>query len=181
MRITIDTKQDTQDEIRKVIEILSAITQSGNAPSGNEPKPVTGEGIFGMFSDSRENSGLESATSGSKVVDSKGPSMEAMITGSGKEDATESRVINAVKETPVDPYSETGEVKVVLNERGAGEEKGEVKVAVSESREQEASSLSGSGEVSGIQSENKVESVHTPEPKVVDSVTRDNDTKIIPY
>ena len=72
MKITIDTKEDSHDEIRKIISMLnsllqaeafgseesfgeSAVDTSGSGES--EPKPIVGEGIFGMFSDNKEETG----------------------------------------------------------------------------------------------------------------------------
>ena len=182
MRITIDTKEDTQDEIRKVMEILSAVTRSGagTASGGIEPQPVTGEGIFGMFSDKSESSDRDGIATESMVTDSgKEVTAESIIADSGKEASTGSMVIDAEKETMAATPNEE-DAGVVLKEKAAGEETGEAKVALTESREENAASLQA-GEVSGVRSENKVESVHTPEPEIVENVSRDNDTRIIPY
>lgn len=180
MRITIDTKEDTQDEIRKVIEILSAITQSGNVSGESEPQPVVGEGIFGMFSNNPESPGGDRAA-GSTVAESGGETAaDGVITDYGKKSVEASTVPDSAETAPAAGDKETEGVRVVLNERKAGEETGEAKVVVSESREETA--VVESGEVSGVSSENRVESVDTPEPSVVENVKRDdNDAKIIPY
>ena len=56
MKITIDTKEDTHEEIKRVIDILSSMVSlsvAGQQPS-QESQPVLNEGIFGMFSDNKE-------------------------------------------------------------------------------------------------------------------------------
>ena len=53
MKITIDTKEDTHEEIKKVIDILTSMVGSLPSNQDSESEPVVGEGIFGMFSDNK--------------------------------------------------------------------------------------------------------------------------------
>ncbi|MBS3136362.1 hypothetical protein J4401_05365 [Candidatus Woesearchaeota archaeon] len=53
MKITIDTKEDSHDEIRKVISLLThLIGNSGNSEVINESKP---SGFVDMFSDNKQS------------------------------------------------------------------------------------------------------------------------------
>jgi len=65
MKITIDTKEDSHDEIKKIVNMLNSLIEANIAESGelsgglsSEPSsdspPIVGEGIFGMFSDNNE-------------------------------------------------------------------------------------------------------------------------------
>ena len=81
MKITIDTKEDSHDEIRKIITMLNSLVEAeafmseessvaeSSSPS-SDPKPIIGEGIFGMFSDNKEEEGHAAepeTTAGSEV------------------------------------------------------------------------------------------------------------------
>ncbi|MBI2663942.1 hypothetical protein HYX10_01215 [Candidatus Woesearchaeota archaeon] len=64
MKITIDTKEDSHDEIRNIINMLSSLIGASrsiaedNVNAGesenSEPEPLIGEGIFGMFTNNRQ-------------------------------------------------------------------------------------------------------------------------------
>ncbi len=58
MKITIDTKEDSRHELRKVAEMLNSILEADIvAPNeSSNPEPIVGEGIFGMFSNNSEES-----------------------------------------------------------------------------------------------------------------------------
>jgi len=45
MIITINTKEDSKEEIKKVIEMLMALVKEGSS----EFNPVVNEGVFGLF------------------------------------------------------------------------------------------------------------------------------------
>lgn len=66
VKITIDTKEDSRHEIKKVVDMLNAIieaeTVSGGAAGSQEL--VVGEGIFGMFSSNSEESAPAAQPSG---------------------------------------------------------------------------------------------------------------------
>ena len=48
MIITINTKEDSKDELRKIISMLNAlVNEQGTAPS--DFTPVVGQGMFGLF------------------------------------------------------------------------------------------------------------------------------------
>lgn len=50
MKISIDTKEDSPEEIRKLIRMLLALV--GDSSSyGEKTPPATGEGLFDMFGD----------------------------------------------------------------------------------------------------------------------------------
>ena len=52
MKITIDTKEDSPEEIRKLIRMLSAlIGDYGSDYGGQHSPPASGEGLFDMFGD----------------------------------------------------------------------------------------------------------------------------------
>ena len=52
MKITIDTKEDSPEEIRKLIRMLSAlIGDSGGSYGEQRSPPASGEGLFDMFGD----------------------------------------------------------------------------------------------------------------------------------
>ena len=73
MKITIDTKEDSHEEIKKIINMLNSLIQAEVLTSdalisdessavetsnmSSDPKPIVGEGIFGMFSDNKEETG----------------------------------------------------------------------------------------------------------------------------
>ena len=50
MKITIDTKEDSPEEIRKLIRMLSALVGDSSGYDEKAP-PSTGEGLFDMFGD----------------------------------------------------------------------------------------------------------------------------------
>ena len=50
MKITIDTKEDSPEEIRKLIRMLSAMIGDSDYGSQRAP-PASGEGLFNMFGD----------------------------------------------------------------------------------------------------------------------------------
>lgn len=47
MKITIDTKEDSPEEIRKLIRMLLALI--GESGYGEKTPPASGEGLFDMF------------------------------------------------------------------------------------------------------------------------------------
>jgi len=55
MKITIDTKEDSHQEIRKIIKMLSSLvseesfTNQGNIFEDPSPEVKTGQNMFGMF------------------------------------------------------------------------------------------------------------------------------------
>ena len=49
MIITINTKEDSRDEIKKVIQMLMKLIEDNS--SSSEFTPVVGEGIFNIFGD----------------------------------------------------------------------------------------------------------------------------------
>ncbi len=55
MKITIDTKEDSHDEIQKVIRLLQHLVEAGeNAPSSVIPQENNTRDLFGLFSDDNE-------------------------------------------------------------------------------------------------------------------------------
>ncbi len=66
MKITIDTKEDSRHELRKVIDMLNSILEAEAAAPGtpSSAEPVVGEGIFGMFSGNSEETAPSSQPSG---------------------------------------------------------------------------------------------------------------------
>ena len=50
MKITIDTKEDSTEEIRKLIRMLLALVGESDFGSQRAP-PASGEGLFNMFGD----------------------------------------------------------------------------------------------------------------------------------
>lgn len=50
MKITIDTKEDSPEEIRKLIRMLLALVGESSG-YGERTPPATGEGLFDMFGD----------------------------------------------------------------------------------------------------------------------------------
>ncbi|MBI2137781.1 hypothetical protein HYU12_04660 [Candidatus Woesearchaeota archaeon] len=48
MKITIDTKEDSNEEIKKLIALLTSLMEQGSMQAA-EPQPIVGEGIFSMF------------------------------------------------------------------------------------------------------------------------------------
>ncbi|MBI2550598.1 hypothetical protein HYV83_05490 [Candidatus Woesearchaeota archaeon] len=50
MKITIDTKEDSPEEIRKLIKMLLALIGESSG-YGEKSAPATGEGLFDMFGD----------------------------------------------------------------------------------------------------------------------------------
>ena len=50
MKITIDTKEESPEEIRKLIRMLSAMIGDSDYGSQRAP-PASGEGLFNMFGD----------------------------------------------------------------------------------------------------------------------------------
>lgn len=58
MRITIDTKNDTKEEIKKTIEFLKTLIDAQSYQSSFEPAPETGSAFGAMFgSDNPETLG----------------------------------------------------------------------------------------------------------------------------
>ena len=51
MIITINTKEDSREEIKKVIQILMRMIEE-NSLSNSEFSPVTSDGMFNIFGDS---------------------------------------------------------------------------------------------------------------------------------
>ncbi len=49
MKITIDTKEDSPDEIRKLIRMLLALAGDSSDYSSQRAPPSSGEGLFDMF------------------------------------------------------------------------------------------------------------------------------------
>lgn len=49
MKISIDTKEDSPEEIRKLIRMLSALV--GDPVDSQHSPPASGEGLFDMFGD----------------------------------------------------------------------------------------------------------------------------------
>ncbi|MBI3036665.1 hypothetical protein HYY73_02825 [Candidatus Woesearchaeota archaeon] len=50
MKISIDTKEDSPEEIRKLIRMLLALVGESSS-YGERTPPATGEGLFDMFGD----------------------------------------------------------------------------------------------------------------------------------
>lgn len=50
MKISIDTKEDSPEEIRKLIRMLLALVDDSSG-YGERTPPATGEGLFDMFGD----------------------------------------------------------------------------------------------------------------------------------
>ena len=50
MKISIDTKEDSPDEIRKLIRMLLALVGDSSG-YGEKAPPASGEGLFNMFGD----------------------------------------------------------------------------------------------------------------------------------
>ena len=51
MKISIDTKEDSPEEIRKLIRMLLALVGDSPDYSSQRSPPATGEGLFDMFGD----------------------------------------------------------------------------------------------------------------------------------
>ena len=51
MKISIDTKEDSPDEIRKLIRMLLALVGDSSDYSSQKAPPASGEGLFDMFGD----------------------------------------------------------------------------------------------------------------------------------
>ena len=51
MKISIDTKEDSPEEIRKLIRMLLALVGDSSDYSSQRTPPATGEGLFDMFGD----------------------------------------------------------------------------------------------------------------------------------
>ena len=51
MKISIDTKEDSPEEIRKLIRMLLALVGDSSDYSSQRAPPATGEGLFDMFGD----------------------------------------------------------------------------------------------------------------------------------
>ena len=51
MKITIDTKEDSPEEIRKLIRMLAAMIGEGASDYGQRSEPAATEGLFDMFGD----------------------------------------------------------------------------------------------------------------------------------
>jgi hypothetical protein len=49
MIITINTKEDSRDEIKKVINMLQNLLSESAVSNSTGDMPVPGEGIFGLF------------------------------------------------------------------------------------------------------------------------------------
>ncbi len=66
MKITIDTKVDSRHEIKKVVDMLTAIIEAEAVSGGaaGSAEPIVGEGIFGMFSSNSEESAPATQPSG---------------------------------------------------------------------------------------------------------------------
>ena len=146
MKITIDTKEDTAEEIEKAIRILSAAI-SRTRYGFTEPQLADSGGLPGSNDSEIQN--------GSVDTDLLDPSVEKMAESPGQEGK---------------------EVEAILNGSETGEEGSEATF-----KESQNPVSVESDEVSGVLAENKVESVITPEPTVVEDVKRDKDTKVIPY
>lgn len=64
MKITIDTKEDSHEEIKTAIQMLSSVVGANGAEFSNmpthaqneQPQPLLNEGIFGMFAGNNEES-----------------------------------------------------------------------------------------------------------------------------
>jgi len=109
MKITIDTKEDSHDEIRRLITLLTSLMNNevdspGESGLSNDPKPIIGEGVFGMFSNNNEENAPASkpeTASGSEVTGVFSDSKETAA------DVPEPNVVENVKkddETRVVPY-----------------------------------------------------------------------------
>ena len=51
MKISIDTKEDSPEEIRKLIRMLLALVGDSSDYASQRSPPATGEGLFDMFGD----------------------------------------------------------------------------------------------------------------------------------
>ena len=51
MKISIDTKEDSPEEIRKLIRMLLALVGDSSDYSSQRSPPASGEGLFDMFGD----------------------------------------------------------------------------------------------------------------------------------
>ena len=49
MKITIDTKEDSHEEIKKLVALLTSLMEQGTGMQASEPQPIVREGIFSMF------------------------------------------------------------------------------------------------------------------------------------
>ncbi|MAG15549.1 hypothetical protein CMO88_00655 [Candidatus Woesearchaeota archaeon] len=108
MKITIDTKEDSHEEIKKIVNMLNSLIQaeafmndeslieSSTEPSApsSETKPIVGEGIFGMFTDNKEEEGHSA-----KPETSAGGEVEGMLNENKEEDVEipEPKVVEDVK------------------------------------------------------------------------------------
>ena len=112
MKITIDTKEDSHDEIKKIVNMLNSLIEAelmGTETSEvledtTDTKPVVGEGIFGMFSDNKEEDGQSAepeTSAGSEVSGMLNENKE------GNVDISEPNVVEGVKR------EDDGEPKIV--------------------------------------------------------------------
>lgn len=70
MIITINTKEDSKEDIKKVIQMLMKLIEEMNVSAPGEFAPVGGEGIFGIF-DNPSPSSLPSSTPENKESEEK--------------------------------------------------------------------------------------------------------------
>ncbi len=93
MKITIDTKADSRNEIKKVVDMLNAIMEAEGASPGatGSLKPVVGDGIFGMFSSNSEESAPSQPAAGSELAGFFSEHKEEQV------EAPEQKVVEGVK------------------------------------------------------------------------------------
>ncbi len=70
MRVTIDTKEDSRHEIKKVVDMLNAILEADAASGGAQgsQEPAVSDGIFGMFSGNNEETAPSSPSVGNELA-----------------------------------------------------------------------------------------------------------------
>jgi len=84
MKITVDTKEDSAEEIQKAIELLTKLMQAKGAST--ESGAVTG-GLFNMFDDNQDNEQNDSEDKPSE--DSESPSIFNLFQDDKPKDSTE--------------------------------------------------------------------------------------------
>ena len=67
MEITIDTKRDSREDIRKAVEFLKGFLDNGpsnasSGPSDRQDAPAPQPGLFGMFGSDDQSSGSSSSS-----------------------------------------------------------------------------------------------------------------------
>ena len=93
MKISIDTKEDSPEEIRKLIRMLLALVGDADYSSQRAP-PSSGEGLFDMFGDPAASTSQQQQLGGGRDINDFTDKPDSQSSGrQGSDDEDELKVV----------------------------------------------------------------------------------------